>query len=322
MKAIIVESFGDENVLQYKEIETPQPKANQVRVKIAAVGVNPVETYIRSGNYTRLPQLPYTPGNDGAGVVDEVGENVTRLKKGDRVYIAAILTEGNTGTYAEYVVVDEQAVHLLPDSLSFEQGASIGTPGLAAAYALFNRAQLKAGEKVLIHGASGGVGTIAVQLARQNGAIVYGTAGNEEGMKLAKELGAHYVYNHHDEDYLSKIQKDSQGIDAIIEMAAHQNLAKDTSILNPFGKIVVIGSRGALEFDPRTLMSKNLQVLGMNLINMKDEDYTSLLYKLTASFENGLRTVIETTMPLSDAKKAHELIISKDSKKGKIILTI
>ncbi|MDF9824045.1 MULTISPECIES: NADPH:quinone reductase [unclassified Breznakia] len=320
MKAIVVNEFGDEHVLQYTDIPIPTPNEGQVRIKVAAIGVNPVETYIRSGHYTRLPKLPYTPGNDAAGIVDEIGSNVFHLKKGQRVYVAAILAIVNSGTYAEYVVCDADAVHPLSDTLSFSQGAAIGTPGLAAAYALYERAQIKAKEKVLIHGASGGVGSFAVQLAKQENAIVYGSAGNEEGLNYIQSLGADYTFNHHDKDYIDKIKElTDTGLNTIIEMAADKNLMKDTTILDTFGKIVVVGSRGPLEFNPRSLMSKNLQVLGMNLINTDKQTYLSLLKKINHAITLGMNILVEETLPLSQASQAHKEIID-GVKKGKIIL--
>lgn len=226
MKAIIVSSFGDEEVLKYQETETPTPAAGEVRVKIKAAGVNPVETYIRSGHYTALPALPYTPGNDGSGIVDAVGDGVEHLKKGDRVFVAAALARRNTGTYAEYTVCDADAVRYLPQNLSFSEGAALGTPGLAATYALYSKAKIKPGETVFIHGASGGVGSLAVQLARRTGTFVMGTAGDPEGMTLIEKLGAHRAFNHRSPGYLEAVKQETgeHGPDVIIEMVANINL--------------------------------------------------------------------------------------------------
>jgi len=163
----------DPEVLRLEEVPTPRPGNGQVLVRMHAIGVNPVDTYIRSGSYPQKPALPYTPGNDGAGVVDQIGKDVTRFKSGDRVYIARSIS----GTYAEFALCDESQVHPLPPNVSFAQGAAMGTPYATAYRGLFQRAQAKPGEAVLIHGASGGVGTATVQLARARGLRVFGTAG-------------------------------------------------------------------------------------------------------------------------------------------------
>lgn len=319
MKAIVVDHFGDEKVLQYKEIPTPIPNQKQIRVKIEAIGVNPVETYIRGGVYPLLPQLPYTPGNDGAGIIDMVGEDIHDFKVGDRVFVAAIISSCS-GTYAEYCVCEQDAVHPLSDTLSFVEGAAFGTSGLAAGYALFNKANIQANDKVLIHGASGSVGNIAVQLAKQANAIVYGTAGDAKGMELIKTLGADYAFNHNEEHYIDDIIAVSGGCNCIIEMVGHKNLMKDTNIATKYGVIVIVGSRGIIEFDPRSLMSKNLDVRGMNLSNMKPEEYTTLLDVLTHSFENGLHLVVGEKYALKDAVQAHQLLQSDKNRNGKIIL--
>lgn len=323
MNAIVVSEFGAENVLRYTQAPIPQPAAGQVRVKMHAVGVNPVETYIRAGSYAIKPALPYTPGNDGAGVVDAVGEGVTGLQEGQRVFVAATLAQHNTGTYAEYTVCDADAVHGLPGNTSFEQGAGLGTPGLAAAHALFFRAGVKPGEVVLVHGGSGGVGTLAVQLARRAGAVVLGTAGNDTGLALVKKLGAHAVFNHRQEGYTDKIIAASggNGPDIVVEMVANVNLAKDMQMLAKYGRVVIVGNHGTTEFDPRSAMGKDAAVLGMNVINMGQQQYRQAMYILSAAMETGLETIIASTLPLRQAAKAHRDVAGKN-KNGKIILTV
>src|SRR5262249_43143180 len=147
--------------LRLEEVQAPQPGPGQVLVRMHAIGVNPVETYIRAGTYARLPQLPYTPGNDGAGVVERIGSGGTEFKPGDRVYTAGSLS----GTYAEFALCQKEQVHPLSANVSFAQGAAVGTPYATAYRGLLQRAVAKPGETVLVHGASGAVGTAAVQLA-------------------------------------------------------------------------------------------------------------------------------------------------------------
>src|SRR6267378_2418047 len=229
MKAIRVHEFGGPEVLRLEEMPTPQPGPVQMLVRMHAIGVNPVETYIRAGTYAYKPPLPYTPGNDGAGVVEEIGDSVTEFKPGDRVYTAGSLN----GTYAEFALCKTEQVHPLPANASFAQGAAMGTPYATAYRGLFQRAEAKPGETVLVHGASGGVGTAAVQLARARGLRVFGTASSDEGRKLACEQGAHEVFDHRAPDYLARILDATagRGVDVVLEMLANVNLGNDLTVL-------------------------------------------------------------------------------------------
>lgn len=319
MKAIQMSSFGGPDVLRLVEIEEPVPAENEVLVKLHYAGVNPAETYIRTGDYAFFkPELPYVPGFDGAGVVDEVGPGVTRLKRGDRVFVASILSERKTGTYAEKVVCDVNAVHKLPESISFEQGAALGVPVTAAYRALFHRANLKPGETVLVHGASGGVGTLAVQLAKYVGSKVIGTAGTEESMDLVRKSGADIVLSHNEPGYLDKID----GVDVVIEMLANVNLEEDFKVLNKFGCIVIIGNRGSLDFNPRLTMAKEADILGMAVWNAPINEYNESLIAVEAALKNGgLQPFVGTILPLEEAAQAHIQILSSKAK-GKMVLKI
>ena len=231
MRAIVMTAFGGPEVLRLTDIPEPEPEHGQIRVRLYAAGVNPAEAYIRTGQYAFFkPTLPYTPGFDGAGVVDKVGEGVQGTKPGDRVFVTALTARRNTGTYAEKVVCDAEAVHLLPDVVTLEQGAAVGFPGMAAYRALFQCAGLKPAERILIHGASGGVGTVAVQLARACGAFVIGTAGSPASMELVRSIGAHIVLDHTQPGYLDTLTAltDGAGPDVILEMLADKNLENDT----------------------------------------------------------------------------------------------
>lgn len=322
MKAIVVSQFGDENVLKVQDVPLPEPRENEVRIKIGAAGVNPVDTYIRTGTYFLTPALPYTPGSDGAGLVDKLGPGVKRLEPGQRVFVAATLAKRNTGTYAEYLVCDADAAQPLPDSVSFQQGAGLGTPGLAATYALFSRAAVKPGETVLINGATGGVGTLAVQLARRAGCVVYGSSGTPEGADMLEKLGAHRVFNHKEEGYLEQIREASGGgPDVIVEMLANVNLAKDLGVVARYGRIVVVGSKGSLEFTPRDVMRKNAAVHGIIINFMRQEDFVENMYRLSAALEAGMRVVVDRELPLEQAAEAHRLA-AQGGKAGKIVLTV
>ncbi|HZS70493.1 MAG TPA: NADPH:quinone reductase, partial [Candidatus Acidoferrum sp.] len=207
MRAIVVRQFGGPEVLKLEEVPALKPAAGQVLVRVHAGGVNPADTYARTGNYAVKPNLPYTPGTDGAGIVEEVGDGVSSVKAGDRVYIGRNLT----GTYAEYALALETQVHHLPQNISFAQGAGVYVPYGTAFHAYFHHAKARPGETVLIHGASGGVGIAAVQIAHAMGLRVFGTAGTPKGLELVKREGAHQVFDHSQPDYREAILKATNG---------------------------------------------------------------------------------------------------------------
>lgn len=316
MKAIVVREFGPPEVMKLEDVETPQPTGSQVLVRVCAIGVNPVETYIRSGNYPSVPPLPYTPGKDAAGVVESVGDGVTKWKAGDRVYTAFSIT----GTYAEFTLVEERDLGWLPDNVSFEKGAGTWTPYATSYRALFQKAKATAGETVLIHGASGGVGIAAVQWAKNAGLTVIGTASSEEGRKLVAVQGAGHVFDHSAEGYLDEIKAAVGNVDVIIEMLANVNLARDFEVLKMFGRICVVGNRGSLEFNPRLIMGKEATVTGMALYNSsyaeRDEIHAAIFDGLGRGY---LDPIVSRTMSLGDAAKAHHEVIEGKAL-GKIVL--
>ena len=319
MKAIRVHEFGGPEVLKLEEVPDPQPGPGQVVVRVHAAGVNPVEAYIRTGTYAAKPNLPYTPGADGAGVVIKLGPEVKRLKAGDRVFFTAT----RTGAYAEQALCDEAKVHPLPKDVSFEQGAAMGVPYGTAYRGLFQRADAKPAETVLVHGASGGVGTAAVQLALAAGMTVIGTAGSDEGMKLAKQQGAHHVLNHSSAGYLDELKKltDGRGVDVIVELLANKNLANDLNVLAKKGRVAVIGNRGTIEINPRDAMMREADIRGVTLVNTSEQEYREMYAALAAGLENGtLKPVIGQKIPLAEARRAHEEIMKPSGAHGKMVL--
>ena len=310
--------FGNAEVLRLEEVPKPQPGPGQVLVRMRAIGVNPVETYIRAGTYPRKPDLPYTPGNDGAGVVEQVGADVNEFEPGDRVYTAGSLS----GTYAEFALCKTEQVHPLPANVSFAQGAAMGTPYATAYRGLFQRAQAKPGETVLVHGASGGVGTAAVQLALARGLRVLGTAGNDKGRKLAREQGAHEVFDHCAPDQFEQIMNatSGRGVDVIVELLANVNLGKDLTILAKGGRVAIIGSRGRVEIDPRDAMQRDVDLRGMVMPNTPSADLASIHAALVAGLENGtLLPVIGKEFSLAKAPQAHRAVMEPGAF-GKIVL--
>jgi NADPH2:quinone reductase len=317
MKAIRVHEFGGPEVMRLEDLRELRPAPGQVLVRVKAAGVNPTDTYTRAGA-SRKPSLPYTPGIDAAGVVESIGENITAVRAGQRVYVSGTIS----GAYAEQALCEENQVHPLPDKISFAQGAAINIPYATAYRALFQLAKATPGETVLVHGATGGVGIAAIQLARAAGMWVIGTGGTERGRKLVIEQGAHHVLDHGAAGYLDQIQTltHGHGVNVVLEMLANVNLEKDLKVLAMGGRVVVIGSRGRIEIDPRDTMMRDASILGMLLFNVTRTEASSIHAALIAGLENGtLRPVIGKEMPLAEAPRAHREIMEPGAY-GKIIL--
>lgn len=318
MKAIRVRAFGGPEQLLLEDVPDLRPGPKQVVVRIRAIGVNPVETYIRAGTYPLKPALPYTPGTDAAGTVESVGGEVKSFRPGDRVYFGGSLT----GAYAEAALCEEEQVHPFPAHLSFPQGAAINVPYVTASRALFSRGHARGAETVLINGASGGVGIAAVQLARAAGLRVIGTAGTERGTQLVLSEGAHECLDHRAPDHFEKALAltGGKGFELIIEMLANVNLAKDLTILARFGRAVVVGNRGTIEINPRETMGRDATILGMSLANASPDELSGIHATLYAGFENKtLRPVINKELPLAEAPRAHADVLSAGAY-GKIVL--
>jgi NADPH2:quinone reductase len=243
---------------------------------------------------------------------------VTNFKAGDRVYSAG----SASGTYAEFAVCETAQVWPLPANASFGQGAALGVPYATAHRALFGRGQAQRGETVLIHGASGGVGHAAVQLAKAAGCVVIGTAGTDAGLVFVKEQGAQHVLNHRQPDYLAEITQltGGRGVDVIIEMLANVNLGRDLTLLSRGGRVVVVGSRGPVEINPRETMARDADIRGMTLWNASASELVAIHSALQAGLAaGGLRPVIAQEIPLTNAAEAH-VAVMHDGKLGKIVL--
>lgn len=320
MKAIRVSQFGGPEVLQLQtDVPIPKPSVGQVLLKVQAAGVNPVETYLRAGAYAKLPSLPWTPGNDGAGIVQDVGPGVTNVKVGDRVFTKGTIT----GTYAEYTVANSSCVHGLDDKLDFKQGAALGIPYFTAYRALIHRAHARSAMTVLVHGASGTVGIASVQFARAYGMTVLGTAGSEEGMKLVSGIGAHHVFNHRQAGYTDQIMEATggRGVDVVIEMLANVNLQKDLEILAPGGTVAIVGNRGNIEINPRLTMAKESSIVGVFGGGITETEAKETAAAIKAGMESGwLKPYVGKEYPLQEAAKAHDDVINKTSSQGRIVL--
>ena len=330
MRAVRVHTFGDPDVLQLDEVADLRPPGEgEVLVRLRAAGVNPVDTYMRSGQYAALPPLPFTPGSDGAGVVEAVGPAradgagqaggaASSPAVGDRVYTSDALT----GTYAEAALCPVDHVHPLPAATTFSAGAALGVPYATAYRALFQRGQLRSGELILIHGASGGVGLAAVQFAVAAGHTVHGTAGSAAGRDLVAAQGAAKVADHGAPGYAEELlaATGGRGYDVVVEMAAHAGLADDLGLLARGGRVVVVGSRGPVEIAPRDLMSRDADVRGMLLFIAAPDELAEAHTAIGVGLGTGtLHPVIAHELPLAEAPSAHREIMAGPAL-GKLVL--
>ena len=342
MKAVRVDRFGGPEVLTVRDADVPSPGTGEILVRVLAAGVNPVDTYIRSGAYAELPDLPYTPGGDAGGLVVAVGpaaaggpaEDVSRDKGagapretarrrwvpavGERVYTSGSLT----GTYAELALCRRDQLHPLPAALTFGQGAAVGVPYTTAYRALFQRAQASAGETVLVHGASGAVGLAAVQLAATEGLTVLATAGSDKGRALALGQGAVAAFDHRDDGHFGQVRDwtGGRGVDLVVELLANANLDRDLLLLAQRGRVVVVGSRGRVELDPRDLMDREGSILAMRLPNARADELSAAHAAVQTGLESGrLRPVVGRELPLAEAPAAHRAVIGGPAL-GKLVL--
>lgn len=318
MRAIRVAAHGGPEVLRIEEVGDPAPGPGEVVLRIAAAGVNPVEAYLRAGTHSRAPTLPWTPGSDGAGNVEAVGPDVRDLAPGDRVYTAGSLS----GTYAERALCRADQVHALPERLSFAEGAGIHVPYATAWRALHGKARARAGEVLLVHGATGGVGIAAVQMGLATGMTVVATGGSERGRELARAQGAHVVLDHGVPGHLDGIPALTGGRapDVILENLADRNLEGDLRAAAPFARIVVVGSRGRIEIDPRDAMTRDLTVMGISLFNLAREELAAIHGEIGKGLAAGiLRPVVGREFPLAEAPAAHAALMEPGAR-GKLVL--
>ena len=323
MKAIRVHQTGGPEVLQLESVPIPKPGGNEILVHVKAAGVIPLDIKIRAGILPAQAfgmELPYIPGVECAGTIEDLGTGVIDFKKGDRVYVSRNIS----GTYAEYCLASATYVHPLPNVVTFAEGAGLSVSYLTAYQALFQQASAKPGDTVLVHGASGGVGTAAVQIARAFGMKVIGTAGSPEGIELIKKIGAHFVFNHHQEGYIEEIRTiaGDSGINVIVEVFANKNLENDLTLLATDGQIAIVGGgAGKSAFSPT--LTKAANIFNVSYFKAAEGQLAESHTAIQNGVEKGwLRPVLGHEFPLERARDAHTAVVSGSGSKGKIILTV
>ena len=322
MRAIRAHNFGGPEVLQLEELDDPVPGDGEVVVDVYAAGVNPADTYMRNGTYAIVPELPYIPGGDAGGVISAVGVGVEGHSVGDRVFVGTALSFDLTGCYAEKVKRKASEVMPLPEGVSFSEATAFGVSYATAHYALFERGGAIAGETVFIHGASGSVGTSAIQLAKRAGLMVIGSGGTTNGLDLIRAEGADHAVDHSKERYIDEVTQltGGNGPELILEMLANVNLAVDMDLAAKNGRIVIIGNRGEIMINPRVAMMKELDIRGIALWNASAEQVALMMEDILNGVAEGkVRPIIGRQMPLAEAAAAHVAVLEPGAH-GKIVL--
>jgi len=332
MQAIIMPQAGAPDVLQLREIETPSiSNGNELLVRVRAAGVNPVDTKLRANGTYFLEQMPAVLGCDGAGIVEAVGDEVTRFEPGDEVYYCyGGLGKSRTGNYAEFTIVDEAYVAHKPESLSYSEAAAAPLVLITAWEALFDRAHAVPGSKVLIHAGAGGVGHAAIQLAKIAGAEVATTISSKEKADFVAGLGADKIINYREEDFQAVILDwaDGAGVDLAFDTVGGETFTKTIPAVRCYGDLVTILQVPA-DTDWKTARLENLRIsqelmLTPQIIGMKGgaQHHCRILSQCTEWIEEGqLKIHVSQTLPLSEAARAHELI-EQGGMIGKIVLEI
>ncbi|PRB06007.1 NADPH:quinone oxidoreductase [Chryseobacterium sp. MYb7] len=320
MKTIVIKNYGGPEVLQLEEMPVPVIEdPSQVLVKVRATSINPLDYQIRRGDYASFFDLPIITGHDIAGDIVEVGEAVKKWKAGDKVYYSPRF--GSPGSYSEYHLTDKSSLSRMPDNISYEEAASIPLIGGTVWEMLVVRAKLKKGDRILILGGAGGVGTLAIQVAKSLGAFVYTTGQSILHEKL-KNLGADVVIDHHKENWIEKIQLHThgKGVDVIIDTVGGSTLSDSPLVLADYGSVVTLVDIP----QPQNLINaweKNATYHFVFTRQSRDE-----LDHITELIEDGhVKPVIDSIYQLEDVQEAHRRIENSKRKRplfGKIVLTV
>ena len=311
MKAAYFETTGAPEVIRVGNVPTPEPKAGEIRVKVLAASINPIDTYIRSGAAPMALAKPAITGTDFAGVVDAVGSGVTRFQRGDRVWGSNQGLLGRPGTCAEFICVDPAWAYRTPDNVADEQAAACSLVGITAHLGLFHRAKLEARDVVFVNGGTGGVGSMVIQMARAVGAKVLTTVGSDEKASLARELGADTVINYKSDDLAAQLKEATggAGINVWYETQPPTDLDRTVEMMAPRGRIILMAGRAARPVLPNgPFYVKGLSLLGFAMFNMTAAEQQVCADDMNRWMQEGkLRPLIGARFPLDQTAKAHQL---------------
>jgi NADPH2:quinone reductase len=328
MKAAFIGKTGPPEVIEYNDFPTPKPAKQQVLVRVKAVSVNPIDTYIRAGLVPMNIPMPYIIGCDLAGVVEEVGEGVSKFNKGDRVWGTNQGLLGRQGVFAEFAAVDEQWLYPIPDGVSDEDAAAIALVGITAHLGLVRDAKLSPGETIFVNGGSGGVGSVVIQMAKAIGARVFASAGSEQKIELCRRLGAEVAFNYKTQDFAKELKNIlPDGVNVWWETSREPDFDKIVSVLSRRGRIVIMAGREARPpFPVGPFYIKDCKLFGFVMFNATPQEQSVCALDINRWLKEGkLKPVIDRVLPLSEAAYAHRLqeentLARKGTLCGKIVL--
>lgn len=330
MKAAFIRQTGTPDVIEYGELPTPEPGPTEVLVKVVAVSVNPIDTYIRSGMIKVATSFPFIIGCDLAGTVERVGSEVRRFKAGDRVWGSNQSLFGRRGSFAEYAAVDEKWLYGTPAAMSDAQAAAGALTGITAHLGLYLNAGLKPGEVVFVNGGTGGVGSAVIQMARAAGAKVIATVGNSDKKALCESWGADCVIDYHSatlDDEIKAFASANGGLHVWFETLAPTNFDRTVGLMSPRGRIIVMAGRNARpEFPNGAFYVKDLRLFGFAMFNASPEEQRACAEAINLlATRDGWKPQIGRTLPLAEAAAAHRLQEENTLQKqgtlmGKIVL--
>ena len=340
MKAVRFHEFGDINVLRYEEVPLPTIGPKEVLLQLKAAALNHLDIWVRSGERERNIPLPHIPGSDGAGIIAEAGSDVKNFRPDDRVLISPglscqhcelclsgrdnlcreyrVLGVREDGTYAEYVKLPAENVVPIPQGLDFLQAAAIPLVALTAWHMLVTLAKTQSSETVLVHGAGSGVGSMGIQIAKLLGAKVIATAGSEEKLKKAKDLGADELINYHENDFVDEVKRitNKRGVDVVFEHIGGEVLEKSITILGKGGRLVTCGATTQYNchVDIRYVYSRHQTIYG-SWMGSKSE-----LIEVLKFFPSKLKPVVDSVFSLAQAAEAQRRMEERKNF-GKIVLS-
>ncbi len=330
MKAAFIRQTGSPDVIEFADLPTPEPGPTEVLVKIGAVAVNPIDTYIRAGIAKMANAFPYIIGCDLAGTVEACGSQVTRFKPGDRVWGSNQSLFGRQGTFAEYAAVDEKWLYSTPAKMTDWQAAAGALTGITAHLGLFLNAGLKPGEVVFVNGGAGGVGSAVIQLAKSIGAKVIATVGSPDKQALCESWGADCVLDYHSatlDDDIKTFAQANGGLHVWFETQPPTNVDRTVGLLSPRGRVIFMAGRSARpEFPVGPFYVKDLRLFGFAMFNATADEQRVCADAINALFDRGgWLPLIGRTLKLSDAAEAHRLqedntLNKQGTLAGKIVL--
>lgn len=330
MKAAYIRQVGAPSVIEYGELPMPEPGPTEVLIKVGAVSVNPIDTYIRAGIVGTATRFPYIIGCDLAGTIEKCGAEVTRFRPGDRVWGSNQSMFGRQGTFAEYAAVDEKWLYPTPAAQPDASAAAGALVGITAHLGLHLHAGLKPGETVFVNGGAGGVGSAVIQLAKGAGARVIATAGRAETLRACRELGADLALDYHGVDLDEQIRafaQVSQGVQLWFETQREPTFERTVGLMSPRGRIILMAGRAARpEFPVGPFYVKDLRLVGFAMFNATPAEQRAAADELNALYVSGKwRPQVGTQLPLAEAAKAHQFqedntLQKAGTLRGKIVL--